>query len=171
MKETLAIINRMQADGVIGSYAIGGAVGATFYLEPVATLGVDVFVTSPGESRSSPLSLAPIYSYLTGRGCKVKGEFVVIGEWPVQFLAAGDELEREALAEAVEFDVEGVWTRVMSAEHLAAIALKAGRPKDFTRVLQFLELETVDRDKLNRILSKHGLSDKWDKFRQGYLHE
>ena len=28
----------MQADGVIGKYAIGGAVGATFYLEPAATL-------------------------------------------------------------------------------------------------------------------------------------
>jgi len=34
----------MQADGIIGSYAIGDAVGATFYLEPVATLDVDVFV-------------------------------------------------------------------------------------------------------------------------------
>ncbi len=27
MKETIQIINRMQADGVIGKYAIGGAVG------------------------------------------------------------------------------------------------------------------------------------------------
>jgi hypothetical protein len=75
------------------------------------------------------------------------------------------------LAEAVEFDVEGVWTRVMSAEHLAAIALKAGRPKDLTRVLQFLELETVDRDKLSRILTKHGLDKKWENFRQRYLGE
>lgn len=38
MKATLAVINQMQADGVIGKYAIGGAVGATFYLEPAATL-------------------------------------------------------------------------------------------------------------------------------------
>ncbi len=35
----------MQADGIIGAYAIGGAVGATFYLEPVATLDLDVFVS------------------------------------------------------------------------------------------------------------------------------
>lgn len=33
-KETLAVINQMQADGVIGKYATGGAVGATLYLEP-----------------------------------------------------------------------------------------------------------------------------------------
>ena len=45
IKETIAAINRMQADGVIDRYAIGGAVGATFYLEPVSTLGIDVFVS------------------------------------------------------------------------------------------------------------------------------
>ena len=33
-KETLAVINQMQADGVIGKYPTGGAVGATLYLEP-----------------------------------------------------------------------------------------------------------------------------------------
>jgi hypothetical protein len=34
---------------VIERYAIGGAVGATFYLEPAATLDVDVFVESHTE--------------------------------------------------------------------------------------------------------------------------
>jgi hypothetical protein len=43
IKETIATINQMQADGVIERYAIGGAVGATFYLEPSATLDVDIF--------------------------------------------------------------------------------------------------------------------------------
>jgi hypothetical protein len=42
IKEVIAIINQMQADGVVERYAIGGAVGATFYLEPVATLDVDI---------------------------------------------------------------------------------------------------------------------------------
>ena len=45
MKTTLKVINQMQADGVIEQYAIGGAVGATFYLEPVATVDIDVFVS------------------------------------------------------------------------------------------------------------------------------
>jgi hypothetical protein len=40
MKDTFQIINDMQRDGVIDKYAIGGAVGATFYLEPAATLDV-----------------------------------------------------------------------------------------------------------------------------------
>src|SRR4051812_6401852 len=47
MKETLEVINRMQADGVIDQYAIGGAVGATFYLEPIATVDLDIFVDFP----------------------------------------------------------------------------------------------------------------------------
>jgi len=42
IKDAIQTINRMQSDSVIERYAIGDAVGATFYLEPVATLDVDV---------------------------------------------------------------------------------------------------------------------------------
>jgi hypothetical protein len=171
MKNTLEMLNRMQADGVIGSYAIGGAVGATFYLEPAATLDVDVFVTLPTASSSPLVILTPVYDYLIAHGCKAKGEHIVIGDWPVQFLAPANALEQEALAEATETDVEGVPTRVTTAEHLVAIALNTGRAKDFARILQFLEQEAVSRDKLNRILVKHGLGGKWEKFRRRYLDE
>ncbi len=44
MKETLSVIERLHRDGVVGLYAIGGAVGATFHLEPMATLDVDIFI-------------------------------------------------------------------------------------------------------------------------------
>jgi tetrahydromethanopterin S-methyltransferase subunit A len=43
IREAIAAINQMQSDGVIERYAIGGAVGATFYLEPIATLDVGTF--------------------------------------------------------------------------------------------------------------------------------
>jgi hypothetical protein len=33
LQETLAIIHQMKAAGAIGRYAIGGVVGAAFYLE------------------------------------------------------------------------------------------------------------------------------------------
>ena len=46
IREVIATINQMQSDGVIERYAIGGAVGATFYLEPIATLDVDIFSNS-----------------------------------------------------------------------------------------------------------------------------
>lgn len=171
MKETLEIINQMQRDGVIGRYAIGGAVGATFYLEPAATVDVDVFVALPVTPGSSLPSLAPVYEYLTKRGCEAKGECIVIGDWPVQFLPPNDTLEREALEEAIKVDVEGVPTRVMTAEHLAAIALKTGRAKDSARIVRFVEQGALDDAKLKRILSRHGLVPKWTRFEQRYLRD
>lgn len=81
-------------------------------MEATATLDVDVFVSLPAAPGSSLVSLAPIYEYLTSRGCSVDGEYIVIGDWPVQFLPPGDELEREAIAEALQTEVDGVKTWV-----------------------------------------------------------
>jgi len=171
MKDTLEIINQMQADGVIGKYAIGGAVGATFYLEPSATLDVDIFVVLPGPSQSSLVSLSSIYEYLTKRGCKPEGEHIVIETWPVQFLSPNGMLEKEALSEAIQTDAGGVSTWVLKAEHLVAIALQTGRKKDHARILQFFEQKAVDRDKLHKILARHGLLTKWTNFKKRFLDE
>ena len=164
MKATLELINQMQSDGVIGRYAIGGAVGATFYLEPAATLDVDVFVMLPTSAGGQLLSLAPIYDYLKHRGCVAEGEHIVMGGWPVQFLPPSDDLEREAVSEAKQTEVEGVHTWVMSAEHLAAIALRTGRAKDHIRLVQFLEQGVVDRKKLQGILERYGLTPQARQF-------
>lgn len=64
MKATLNIINQMRADGIIGQYAIGGAIGATFYLEPTATFDIDVFVSlgnAPGSPLVTPNTLWPLH--------------------------------------------------------------------------------------------------------------
>jgi len=164
MKATLEVINRMRTDGVIGKYAIGGAVGATFYLEPSATLDIDVFVSFQTAPGSSLITIAPVYTYLTSHGYKAEGEYMVIEGWPVQFLSPGDALTEEALEQAIETEVEGVRTWVMTAEHLAAIALKTGRPKDCARILQFIESGILDTNRLDSILSQHGLLAKWEQF-------
>ena len=106
MKATLEVINRMQAEGVIGKYAIGGAVGATFYLEPAATLDIDIFMSLKNPQGSPLLTLTPIYAYLTSRGYKTEKEYLVIEGWPVQFLPPSDALDEEALQQAVETEVE-----------------------------------------------------------------
>jgi hypothetical protein len=109
-------------------------VGATFYLEPAATLDIDVFVTLPTVPGISLLSLSRIYDYLGARGYSVEREYVVIGNWPVQLLAADGELEQEAVMQARETEVEGVKTKVMTGEHLVALALRTGRAKDHARL-------------------------------------
>ncbi len=171
MRDTLEVINRMQSDGVIAKYAIGGAVGATLYLEPSATLDIDVFVILPAESKSGLVSLSPIYEYLTALGCAIEREYIVIGTWPVQFLLPGNALEKESLDKALQVEVEGVPTWIMPAEHLVAIALQTGRAKDHARILQFLEQKAIDADKLERILAQHELVAKWKLFQQRYLNE
>jgi hypothetical protein len=171
MKETLAAINRMEAEGIIARYAIGGAVGALFYLEPSDTADIDVFVAFR-EASGALISLAPIYAYLKERGyTDHRKEGILIGDWPVQFLPASDGLDAEALAAAVDTEVEGVPTRVMTAEHLVALALRTARGKDFLRILAFLEGGQLKDDKLQDILRRHGLVEKWRNFRDKYLQD
>jgi hypothetical protein len=169
MKTTLTIINEMQRDGVIGQYAIGGAVGATFYLEPAATLDVDIFVVLPRSQSGSLVTLTPIYDYLTTRGSKLDGPHILIDDWPVQFLPPADDLDREALQQAVPAKVEDVGTWVMTAEHLVAIALRTGRPKDYARILQFLEQGVLNLVKLKTILARYNLLMKWSEFERKFM--
>ncbi len=169
MKETLQVINQMRADGVIGLYAIGGAVAATFYLEPLATVDIDIFVSLRQIPEDSLISLSPIYEYLQARGHKTRGEYIIIGGWPVQFLTPGHPLGEEALAEAVETEVEAVPTRVMTAEHLTAIALQLGRAKDHVRVLQFVESGVLNSGRFQSILNRHNLQGKWELFQRKFL--
>jgi hypothetical protein len=168
MRVTLETINQMQADGVIGKYAIGGAVGATLYLEPAATIDLDIFVVLPA-AVGGLLTLSPIYEYLKSRGAKVIDEYIEIDGWPVQFLPPSNDLEMEAVSEAVPTSVEGIRTWVMSAEHLVAIALRTGRPKDYIRILQFIERKAVELAKLQSLIERHGLATKWKQFEHRYL--
>ena len=101
----------------------------------------------------------------------MKGEYVMIAGWPVQFLAPSGPLVDEALEQAVERDIEGVVARTFTAEHLAAICLETGRAKDKTRLLQFIESGTIDVDRFQSIVSRHGLTAAWEKFAARYLTE
>ncbi|PZR74985.1 MAG: hypothetical protein DLM73_06310 [Chthoniobacterales bacterium] len=169
IQEVIAMLNQMERDGVIDRYAIGGAVGATFYLEPMSTLDVDVFIAFRQESII--VSLAPIFDYLKGFGCKMEGEYIVISGWPVQFLPASEPLLEEALNDAIETDVDGAPARVFTPEHLAAIALQTGRAKDKARLLAFIEAGAFDAKRFQTILAKHGLLEAWQKFERQFLSD
>jgi hypothetical protein len=171
IKEVIQTINQMQADGVFERYAIGGAVGATFYLEPIATLDVDIFVAFKSEPESLIVNPQPIFDYLKAQGCAMQGEYIIMGGWPVQFLPPGTPLVEEALAESVIEDVEGIMARVFTAEHLAAIALQTGRAKDKARLVQFIEAGSLDAPRFQAILVRHSLLDAWRKFERQFLSD
>ncbi len=159
MQAALRALNQLVADGVIPQYAIGGAIGASFYIDAVQTEDVDAFVfMSP--SAIGLLTLAPIYEALTKLGGVVEHEYIRFAEWPVQILPDANDLVREAIANATETEFDGIPTRVFSAEHLCAVALQTGRTKDYLRVVMFLEAKAVDRTALELILKRHGLESK-----------
>jgi hypothetical protein len=167
LKKVITVLNEMQSNGVIGRYALGGAVGATFYLEPVRTLDIDVFITIHAEA-GNLVGLESIYEYLRQRGYSTEGQYVVIERSLVQFLSAGP-LEEEAVAQANEVDLEGELTFIFSAEHLVAIALKTDRPKDKVRILQFIEADVLNQKRLDDILRKHNLTEQWQDFQNRFL--
>lgn len=88
----------------------------------------------------------------------------------MQFLPAESALLREAVEQAREIGFEGTPARVMSAEHLTAIALQTGRGKDFARLLTYVETDCADTAKLHDILARHGLVPAWQHFEQTFLH-
>jgi hypothetical protein len=160
MRRTLEVLNDLEKQGVFSRYAIGGAMAATFYTEPVLTFDLDVFVVlSPGTGQL--ISLAPVYEALRARGYGEEKETVMIEGVPVQFLPAYNALVEEALRQAREIDYEGVPARVLRAEHLVAIGLQTGRLKDRARVAMLREQASLDLNLLADILKRHQLEEKW----------
>ncbi len=162
MEKTLEIINRMEAEGRIGRYAIGGAIASIFYVEPFATFDLDIFFAV--DLSGGLVMMTPVYDYLAAAGYEAKGEAINIEGWPVQFIPTYNPLAAEAVEQAVGIKFKGTPTRVLSAEHLVAIMVQTGREKDYARAARFLEEGVINVERLTDILSRHGLADKWHEF-------
>ena len=163
MEATLRVLNELEQAGVMSRYAIGGAMAATFYAEPLLTFDLDVFVVLP-QTRGGLLTLEPLYEVLRARGYREEDECVNIEGVPVQFLPAYNALLEEALAEARETMYEATPTRVLRAEHLVAVALQTGRDKDRERVRLLREDAPFDLDYLAGVLARHGLTERWNQW-------
>lgn len=93
------------------------------------------------------LNLTPIYEACARLGYETRGDALEIEGWPVQFLP----------------------TRVMTPEHLMAIALQTGRAKDYARLIMFVEAGVADMNRLRDILARHSLLEAWTKFEKRFL--
>jgi hypothetical protein len=157
----------MVADGAIENYAVAGAIGAIFYVEPFSTEDLDVFVVTPEDRLIIEL---PGWDYLKARGyTKVEKEGIVVEGWPVQFVPATTPLEREAYLNAQIVNVDEVPVRVVLPEHLVAIMLNVGRLKDVARIEMFLSQNAVNVSALEDIVDRYGLSEKWADYKRQFL--
>ena len=164
MKQVFAVLNQMVRDGALENYAVAGAIGAIFYVEPFSTEDIDVFVLAPEDRIIIEM---PGLEYLKSLGyTKFRNEGIVIEGWPVQFLPVTTPLEREAYLNAEISNYEEVPVRVVREEHLVAIMLRVGRLKDLARVQMFLSQDAVKIDALEDIIQRHGLTEKWIDFKR-----
>lgn len=163
------MLNQMVKDAAIENYAVAGAVGAIFYIEPFSTQDIDVLVAIP-EPEGQVIAELPGWRYLNAHGySEIRGEGIVIANWPVQFLPVSNPLEHEAYLNAQDLDLDGVTVRVVQAEHLVAMMLRVGRLKDLARIQMFLSQDAINSEVLEDILQRHGLDGKWDEFRNRFL--
>lgn len=168
MERTLRIIEEIARLGIIKSYAMGGGIAATYYIEPILTYDLDIFFIPVKEGLEL---LAPIYEFARERGYQLEAEAILIEDFPVQFIPAYNDLVREAVESAIQVDYGNLKVRIVRAEYLTAIALQTGRPKDRERALRLLESESTDRPELIRILEKYGLMNRLKKVEENFGDE
>jgi hypothetical protein len=164
MTGTLRILNRLEAEGIVTRYAIGGAMAAVFYIEPLLTFDLDVFVLLPLLPEGSS-ALATVHSKLGSWGYSLEQNCVLIEGVPVHFLPAFDALAEEAVRDSVLLPYgEPSMARVVRPEYLIAICLHSGRGKDRERVRLLRQLARVDTAALASILGRHQLIHRWNQW-------
>jgi hypothetical protein len=167
MKAVVELLNEMKRSGVIQDYALFGAMAQMRYTEPVATLDADVLVLL--QDAAAIDVLAPIYRFCRERGYLPLGEAIQVEDWPVQFIPTFSPITEEAVSEAETGEIEGLPARVVTARHLAAIALSVGRAKDHARILALLEAQAVTRGEIEGMALRHGLQAQWVSFQRRFL--
>jgi hypothetical protein len=154
LAEVLRAANELVAAGLIEDYALGGALAAIYYTEPVTTYDADIiFIT---KDKTLGAGIPAIYEHLKSKGWRIEREHLLIKDFPVQFLAASG-LTDEAVRNAKRIEYEGVPAKVFRPEYIIAIAVSVGRHKDFARIEQMLDQVKIDKPLLEDILRRYSL--------------
>lgn len=165
MQAVCDVLEQLLQEGTLRHYAIGGATAAGFHGEPLATRDIDVFVFIDPPAGSLLVTLETLFSRLAVLGfSEFDEEGILIHGFPIQFLSASPGLETEAIDSALVMEWDSHRIRVMRPEHLAAIALTVGRPKDRARLVYLVALPTFDRQAFSDLLSRHSLRKRWDEW-------
>ena len=155
----------MQLKGIVKKYAVGGAVAAIFYVEPILTYDLDVFF-EPSEGNDGLLALSSVYDHLKRKGYKVEKEHIIVEGIPVQFLPIYNDLVEEAVDNAARLKYRDTTVNVLTQEYLIAIMIQTARPKDKERIVKFLDEGNFDETQLEKILEKHNLKTAFGMFRR-----
>lgn len=164
VEHALRLANGAKAKGLIGDYAIAGAFAFIYYCEPFETKDFDLLV-SLTTTPSGLIDLGPIWEHFIAGGASAQGQFLRVSRLLVDFVPVADALDADALEHAADIRVGAQPTRVLTAEHAVAVAVRTARPQDRMKIERLLTSapEALDRTRLDTILEKHGLLLKWQK--------
>jgi hypothetical protein len=162
-------LNALQARGLIGQHAIGGAMAFVYWAEPFETKDVDVFTVLP-TTATGVIDLGPIWDYLVAHGGTPEGQFIRVGRLLLDFVPASDALDEEAITEAVSLRIGDAVTRVFTPEHAVAIALRTWRGRDREHIDRLIRTgrQPLDVSRLAGILQRYGLGERWQRFKEMY---
>ena len=167
MKPVIRVLNDMVRDGVVQGYAVGGATALLYFSKPTFTEDIDVFIRIE-RSASALVDLSSVYAYLAEKkGAVVRGEHVLIEGYPVQFLVPYDDLSEEAFQKAVPVSLGGSRFRVFDLEYLMAIMVQLGKENYRERLRILFQSRTFQEKKLQRILKRFHLIQRWNKLKKG----
>ncbi|HEA46792.1 MAG TPA: hypothetical protein ENH97_00070 [bacterium] len=148
MITALRKINSLKKKGLIKDYCIGGGYALNYYMEPILTFDLDIFILIDTDEDYSRL-----YNYFRSEGYKIENVYIVIGNLPVQFFPSYiSPLIDEAIKKAKRIKIKNVSAKVLTVEYLIATLLMAFRPKDKMVIPHLLEL--TNRRLLNNILER-----------------
>jgi DNA-binding Lrp family transcriptional regulator len=134
-------LNRLKETGVIKDYAIGGAHAVAYYLEPVKTLDLGIFVFAESDQ-----DFYIFRTYIKKAGFRVRGTHVIIDDTPVHFLPGSlHPFINEAVRRAKRIRVRSIPTKVLTAEYLIVSLLMAFRLKDKMVIPDLLDLADMER--------------------------
>lgn len=134
-------LNRLKEKGVIKDYAIGSAHAVAYYLEPVKTLDLDIFVFAESDQ-----DFYLFRTYIKKAGFRMRGTHVIIDDTPIHFLPGSlHPFINEAVRRAKRIRVRSIPTKVLTAEYLIVSLLMAFRLKDKMVIPDLLELADMER--------------------------
>ena len=148
MEKTLKELNRLKREGLIRDYAIGGGYAVNYYLEPILTYDLDIYILMDEDEEYFDL-----YDYFKKAKYKIENVYIIIGNIPVQFLPSFiHPVIDDAVRKAKRIRFKGISIKVLTVEHLIATLLMAFRPKDKMVIPSLLEL--ANRRKLESIIRR-----------------
>ena len=167
MERAFKVISGMYKQGILTDYAICGAVALMYYTEPFATFDIDIFFI-PSE-KDKIIVLTPFYDYLIKkRGYKTFKEYVMIEETPLQFIPTSNELEKEAVKNAIKIKYKDIELKIVRIEYLVAIFLQVFRKKDIAKLVKIYDQVKLDKNLLRKVLKKYKLEGKLKNFKEKY---